>query len=208
VNDDLHSGPAAAPDFEVPAGDGVDASGAHPRSRVVLYTSIGVAAVLGVFIAVLASAQPSGSGTSSSPLIGRPAPAVSGPSVSGGADYALSQFSGKWVLVNFAASWCVPCRQETPQLQSFADEHARAGNAVVLSVAFDPSDVANLASYLRSAHATWPTVDDTAAEVAYGVSQIPQSYLVDPSGTVVAKFFGALTAAQINKVITKADAAA
>lgn len=177
-----------------------------PRSRVVLYTSLGVAVVLIVLIAVLASAKPSGS-SSTSPLVGRPAPAVSGPSLTSGSRYSLAQFSGKWVLVNFAASWCVPCRQETPQLQAFANEHARAGNGVVLTVAFDPSDIANLASYVRAAHITWPVISDTAAEVPYGVSQIPQSYLVDPSGTVVAKFFGALTTAQVDKVIARADAA-
>ncbi len=185
-----------------------EASPPRPRSRVVLYTSLGVAAVLVVLIAVLAAAKPSSSGNSTSPLVGKAAPPVSGPSLTSGTRYSLSQFGGKWVLVNFAASWCVPCRQETPQLQSFTDEHARAGNAVVLSVAFDPSDVANLASYIKTVHSTWPTVNDPSAEVAYGVSQIPQSYLVDPAGTVVAKFFGPLTAAQVDKVMAKAVAAA
>jgi cytochrome c biogenesis protein CcmG/thiol:disulfide interchange protein DsbE len=99
-------------------------------------------------------------------------------------------------------------REETPQLQSFADEHAAGHTATVLAVAFDPSDVANLASYLRSTHTTWPAVDDPSAEVAYGVSQIPQSYLVDPRGTVVAKFFGPLTAAQVDRVMAKAGAPA
>jgi cytochrome c biogenesis protein CcmG/thiol:disulfide interchange protein DsbE len=169
----------------------------------VLYTSIGVAAVIGAFIAVLAAAQPSSNSTS--PLIGKPAPAISGKALIGQASYTLTQFSGQWVLVNFSASWCVPCREETPQLQTFTDEHQQAGNAVVLAVAFDPTDVSNLAAYLRKSHATWPAVDDLSAEVAYGVSQIPQSYLVDPAGTVVAKFFGNLTAAQVDRVINKAD---
>jgi len=171
---------------------------------VVLWTSLGVAAVIAVLIAVLAAAKPSGGGNNSSPLVGKPAPEVSGPALNGGGSYSLSQFSGQWVLVNFAASWCVPCRQETPQLQSFTAEHAGSHNAVVLAVAFDPSDVANLASYLRSAHTTWPAINDPSAEVAYGVSQIPQSYLVDPQGTVVAKFFGALTSAQVDKIISRA----
>lgn len=177
-----------------------------PRSRVVLYTSLTIAVILGVFVAVLASARPSSDGQSSSPLIGKPAPSVSGPALNGGGSYSLSQFGGKWVVVNFSASWCVPCREETPQLQAFTTEHAAAGNAEVLAVAFDPSDVSNLAAYFRSSHATWPAVDDPSAEVAFGVSQIPQSYLVDPSGTVVAKFFGTITAAQVDKIIAKATA--
>ena len=179
----------------------------RPRSRVVLWTSLAVAVVIAVLIAVLASAKPSSVGKDSSPLVGKPAPAVSGQALNGGGTYSLAQFGGQWVLVNFAASWCVPCRQETPQLQSFVDEHATRHDATVLAVAFDPSDVASLASYLRSAHTTWPAIDDASAEVAYGVSQIPQSYLVDPQGTVVAKFSGALTATQVDRVIARAGAA-
>jgi cytochrome c biogenesis protein CcmG, thiol:disulfide interchange protein DsbE len=184
--------------------EGADAAAVPPRrSRVVMYTSIGVAVVIAVFIAVLAAASPSSSPTS--PLIGKPAPAISGKALNGNASYTLAQFGGQWVLVNFSASWCVPCREETPQLQDFTNEHRVAGNGVVLAVAFDPTDVSNLAAYLRNSHATWPAVDDLSAEVAYGVSQIPQSYLVDPSGTVVAKFFGNLTAAQVDRVIDKAS---
>ena len=179
----------------------------RPRSRVVLWTSVGVAAVIAVLIAVLAAAKPSSDGNNSSPLVGKPAPSVSGASLNGGGSYSLAQFGGQWVLVNFAASWCVPCREEMPQLQSFASQHAASHDGAVLGVAFDPADVGSLAAYLRSAHATWPSVNDPSAEVAYGVSQIPQSYLIDPQGTVVAKFFGTLTAAQVNRVIAKAGGA-
>lgn len=187
----------------VPAGDAEERS--RPRSRVVLWTSLGVAVVIGVFVAVLAAAKPSGGG-GSSPLVGKPAPAVSGPALNGGGSVSLGQYRGKWVLVNFAASWCVPCREETPQLQRFSAEHSSANDAVVLAVAFDPSDVGSLASYMRSSGSTWPAVNDPSADVPFGVTQIPQSYLVDPQGTVVAKFFGALTAAQVDKVIGKATA--
>ncbi len=197
--------PAAVP--EPVAGD-PPAAGGRPRSRVVLWASLAVAAVIAVLIAVLAMAKPSANGTTASPLLGHAAPVVTGPALNGGGSYSLAQFRGQWVLVNFAASWCVPCREENPQLQSFMSEHAVSHSAVVLAVAFDPSDVGSLASYLRSSHDTWPAVNDPSAEVAYGVSQIPQSYLVDPQGTVVAKFFGALTAAQVDKVIAKATSAA
>jgi cytochrome c biogenesis protein CcmG/thiol:disulfide interchange protein DsbE len=173
---------------------------------VVLYTSLAAAFLIAALIAVLAASHPSGS--QSSPLIGKPSPAVNGPALNGGGSYSLSQYAGKWVLVNFAASWCVPCRQETPQLQKFTTEHQARSDAVVLAVAFDPNDVSNLAAYFRQSHVDWPAVDDPSAEVAFGVSQIPQSYLVDPSGTVVAKFFGTLTAAQVDTVIRKADVAA
>lgn len=177
------------------------------RSRVVLYTSLSVGVVVAVLVAVLASSKAAGSGTASSPLIGKAAPAVSGPGIGGGGSYSLSQFHGRWVLVNFAASWCVPCRQETPQLVRFQGEHRAAGDATVLGVVFDPNDVSNLAAFLARSGSTWPTVDDPNAEVAYGVSAIPQSYLVDPQGTVVAKFFGGVTAAQVDGIIKRAGGA-
>lgn len=188
-------------------GDPVVTGGGRGRSRVVLYTSLAVAVVVAVLVALLASSKPNGAGAASSPLVGKPAPAVSGPSLTGHGSYQLAQFRGEWVVVNFAASWCVPCRAETPQLIRFEQEHAAQRDAVILGVAFDPSDTSNLASFLANAKATWPAVSDPNAEVAYGVSAIPQSYLVDPQGTVVAKFFGGVTAAQLDGVIHKASAA-
>lgn len=176
-------------------------------SRVVLFTTLAVAAVVALLVAVLAASKPSGHGANYSPLIGQAAPPVSGPSLTGGARYSLAQFRGRWVLVNFSASWCVPCRQETPQLIRFENEHARAGDAVILAISFDPTDKANLAAFLHSSGATWPAVDDPGAEVSYGIQGIPESYLVDPQGTVVAKFTGGVTAAQVDGVIKKASPA-
>lgn len=172
------------------------------RPRTVLYTCVGIAVVLAALIAVLASSSSASQRTGSSPLVGKPAPPVSGPSLSGRGTYSLAQFAGEWVLVNFSASWCVPCRQETPQLLQFQKEHAGAARpATVLAVAFDPNDKANLAAFLRSSSASWPAVDDASAEVAYGVTGIPESYLVDPRGLVVAKFVGGVTAAQVDAVM-------
>lgn len=173
----------------------------QPRSRVVLYTSVGVGLVLAVLIAVLAASKPASDSGAASPLVGKTAPEVSGPALSGPAHYSLSQFKGKWVLVNFSASWCPPCREETPQLLDFARQHQATGNAVVLAVAFDPTDISNLAAFLAKSHAPWPAVDDMSAEVAYGVKGIPESFLVDPHGKVVNAFLGGVTASEIDKAM-------
>jgi cytochrome c biogenesis protein CcmG/thiol:disulfide interchange protein DsbE len=172
------------------------------RSRTVLYTCIGIGVVIAVFVAVLASAKAS-SNPPTSTLIGKPAPAVSGPLLVGTGTSSLALFSGKWVLVNFAASWCVPCVQETPQMKTFYAQHEATGDAQILAVAFDPADQPALARFLQKSGAQWATVSDPSAEVAYGVSQIPQSFLVSPNGTVAAKFFGAITAAEVDRVIAK-----
>jgi cytochrome c biogenesis protein CcmG/thiol:disulfide interchange protein DsbE len=176
-----------------------------PRSRTVLYTSLAAAVVIAVLVAVLAFAKPGSNGTSTNALVGHPAPPVSGPALSGSASYSLSMYSGKWVVLNFSASWCVPCVQETPQLEDFYGEHARTGDAVILAVAFDSTDISHLAAFLASKGAKWPAVNDPSAEVAYGVSEIPQTFLISPSGVVAAKFFGAVTAAELDHYIAQSS---
>jgi cytochrome c biogenesis protein CcmG/thiol:disulfide interchange protein DsbE len=172
-----------------------------PRSRMVLYSALGVGLLVAALIGVLAASKPVAQGSGTSPLIGQPAPPISGAALNGNGRYSLSEFSGKWVLVNFSASWCVPCREETPQLQLFWRQHQGPGDAVVLAVSYDPSDQASLASFLKSSRATWPAVIDPAADVSYGVSGIPESYLIDPAGRVVARFLGGITAAEVNAAL-------
>ena len=173
------------------------------KKRVVLWACVCVGVLAAALIAVLASSKTTSSASASSPLIGKPAPSLSGSALGGSGRYALPQFSGKWVLVNFAASWCIPCQQEMPQLRSFEQVHAASGDAVILTVAFDEGDKANLAAYLRSQRATWPAVDDPSAEIAFGVTGIPESFLVDPRGTVVAKYVGGITVGEVDGFINK-----
>lgn len=176
------------------------------KRRPVLWITAGVAVVLAVLIAVLASSGPASQVSAASPLVGKPAPAIKGKAINAAGEVSLAHLSGRWVLVNFAASWCVPCQEEMPQLLSFSKEHAAASDAVVLTVVYDEQNLGGLASFLKSWHANWPAVDDGAAVVNYGVGGLPESYLVDPAGTVVAKYVGGIKAAQLDSVITGAAA--
>ncbi len=175
------------------------------RRHSTAWIATGVAAVLAALIVLFALAGPASQVTASSPLVGKPAPTISGPSLMNGQAVSWSSFAGRWVLVNFAASWCVPCRSETPQLLRFQTAHAGAGDATVLEVEYDPADRANLRAFLRAQGATWPAVDDSTALVSYGVGGIPESYLVDPAGTVIAKLIGGITAAEVDSLINKAS---
>ena len=168
-----------------------------------LWAAGGAGVVIAVLVAVLASSGPASQVSAQSPLVGRPAPPIDGRSIEGADRVVLSQLTGKWVLVNFAASWCVPCRQEMPQLLAFQRDHA-GGDATVLTVLYDETDRQNLASYLQGQGASWPAVDDGAAVVDYGVGGLPESYLVDPAGTVIAKYVGGVNAAQLDAVIRAA----
>lgn len=173
------------------------------RSHLVLWSTVAVACVTAVFVAVLATSSPVGQVSAGSPLIGRSAPPISGRSLLGSGTVNLAQLKGKWVLVNFAASWCVPCRQEMPELSAFEAAHSTAGNATILTVGYDATDLGSLASLLRGDKADWPAVDDVNADVTYGVGPLPESYLVDPEGTVVAKYDGGVVASQLNTEIAK-----
>lgn len=171
------------------------------KRRPILWASLAGAVALAVLVAVLASSGPASQVSAASPLIGRPAPLIQGKAIAGSGEVSLAQLTGKWVLVNFAASWCVPCQQEMPQLLVFSDRHSAAHDAVILTVAYDEQNVSSLASFLRSWHASWPAVDDGAAVVDYGVGGLPESFLLDPAGTVVAKYVGQVNAAQLDSVI-------
>ena len=172
-------------------------SGPGRRRRTVLYATIGAALVVAALIGVIASAQPSSDIGGDTPLLGNSAPGISGPGLAGG-HYSLSQFRREWVLVNFMATWCPPCQAEMPQLQAFVKQHAKAGDATVLTVAYDPSDVGALRAFLAERKARWPAVDDPAASVPYGVTGLPSSFLVAPGGTVYAYVPGEVTAWELD----------
>ena len=167
------------------------------RRRTVLWAAVGIGVVTAVLIAVIASAQPSSQVTASSPLLGNNAPPISGPGLGGG-HYSLAEFRDEWVLVNFMATWCGPCQQEMPQLMTFAKQHAASADATVLTVVYDPTNVAQLKAFLKARGARWPAVDDPAASVSYGVTGLPSSFLVAPDGIVYAYVPGEVKASQLD----------
>jgi hypothetical protein len=86
--------------------------------------------VVAVGIAVSAARNDPGAKLSSTPLIGHPAPPLAGAAVTGGRA-SLASYRGRWVIVNFFASWCVPCQTETPEPARFADAHPAPADATV-----------------------------------------------------------------------------
>jgi len=158
-----------------------------------------------VLIAVIASAQPSSEVEGKSPLLGGLAPAISGPGLDGG-HLSLGEFRGKWVLVNFMATWCEPCQKEMPQLQKFWQQHSKRGDAVVLTVADDPGNVGQLRAFLRAKRAGWPAVNDPSATVSYGLQGLPSSFLVAPDGTVYWYLLGEVRASQLDSLLQQGAA--
>lgn len=127
-----------------------------------------------------------------SPLLGKPAPAFALPRLDGEGKITSASFAGRRYVVNFWASWCVPCQEENAVL---ADFHRRAAPGVEL-VGITYSDQAGAALRFRTTFGgSWPLLGDPGSRAAidFGVYGVPETFVVDELGKVMAKFVGALS---------------
>ncbi len=122
--------------------------------------------------------------------IGKPAPDFTQPDTAGNA-VKLSDFRGKYVLLDFWASWCIPCREENPNVVSAYQKYHDKG-FTVLSVSLDQPG--KKAAWLNAVHQdglNWTQVSDlqfwnNAAAKLYGIQAIPQNFLIDKEGKIIA----------------------
>ena len=97
------------------------------------------------------------------------------------------KFGGKLLVLNFWASWCPPCIEETPSLNAFTTALAPRG-VVVLGISIDANE-SFYKRFIRSQQVTFQTSRDPEAEISssYGTVQIPETYIIDRSGRVIEK---------------------
>jgi Thiol-disulfide isomerase and thioredoxins len=150
------------------------------------------------------------SGDVSSPLIGKAAPDFTLTVINGaqqGQKLSLAAYKGRPVIVNFWASWCDPCKEETPLLQQQWVNSLRAKGVVLIGIdGGEPSS--DGAKFLQRYGVTYPNVADIVAiggstGDAFGITARPESYFIDRDGKVVARWIGGLTAAGIQQELAK-----
>lgn len=117
--------------------------------------------------------------------VGEPAPDQELPRLQGSGSASLADYRGRWILVNFWASWCEPCRGEAPALEEFHRRHAPTG-VIVLGINLDDASDDALA-FVRDFGLTYPQLRDGDGRDhrdAYGMTGFPESFLVDPHGRI------------------------
>jgi len=126
-----------------------------------------------------------------SPLIGRPAPPFSLVPIDGGEPVSLAGLAGRPVVINFWATWCVPCVQEHEVLVRAS--RAVGSDAHFLGVIYEDQE-APVRALLSARGSAYPTLLDPEGKVAiaYGVYGVPETFFIDGQGTITAKFVGPL----------------
>ncbi|MGZ4672263.1 MAG: TlpA family protein disulfide reductase [Ilumatobacteraceae bacterium] len=163
--------------------------------RVAPFISLAAAAVLAALFIVLANSKSEKPDTTSSFLLGRPAPAVVSTTLDGKA-FDLSKRKGSWVVLNFFQSTCLPCKAEHPELVAFATQQSSiADGAELYTIVKDDSDAA-VSKWFAEHGGSWPIVKDDNGSIAtdFGVAQVPETWIIDPAGIVVRRYPGTITA--------------
>jgi len=158
------------------------------RSPFALAAVIGVVALLGLLVYGLSHTGPD-RGIEQSLAQGRskPAPAFSLPDLHDGTKRSLAEYRGKVVVMNFWASWCDPCRSESPLLERWHARISKNGRGTVLGVdVLDVSDDAR--DFVRQYGLSYSQLRDPKDELRpeYGVSGVPETVVIDPRGRIVA----------------------
>jgi thiol-disulfide isomerase/thioredoxin len=111
----------------------------------------------------------------------------------GGGEVSLSDFRGGWVVVNYWATWCAPCRKEMPELSALHDERE---DLTVLGLAFEDTDDSTFEEFLLEFHASYPIlrVDVYQPPEPFGAPRVlPTTIILDKEGRAVKAFLGPVT---------------
>jgi cytochrome c biogenesis protein CcmG/thiol:disulfide interchange protein DsbE len=127
------------------------------------------------------------------PLVGKSAPAFSLQTLNGGT-VSLASLKGRPIVLNFWASWCIPCRDEAPVLRDLSEKQSANGLAVV-GVVFSDKNLTAVRKFTQDYALAYPSLLDPnlGTSIAYGVSGVPETFFIDKEGVVRGYDQGGLT---------------
>ena len=180
---------------------GGGAAGQRPRRIAPLIVGVIAVVMVGLFV-VLAGADPDSSESADSPLIGRPAPEATGV-LDDGTSFDLSRRKGSWVVLNFFDPTCIPCIQEHPELVQFSEDQATIDDGAELYSVITRGEQPDIEEFFDENGGDWPAIYSEFDEfpVAFGVAQVPETWIIDPSGVVQLRLISKVTAEQLNTIL-------
>ncbi len=120
-----------------------------------------------------------------------------------GISRSLADYRGQVVLVNLWATWCPPCKEEMPALQSFYDKYKDRGFVVVAINDGDPTaDVLQFVEDFRLSFPVWLDPTYIATEQAFKTLNLPSSFVIDRAGTVQLQWVGGITLRTLEKHVS------
>jgi thiol-disulfide isomerase/thioredoxin len=173
------------------------------RALPLIFLGIGVLLIAAAAYFLLQNKAAPSSSLSAVPVkVDYPAPELSLTDLSG-KPTSLADYRGKVVLVNLWATWCPPCKEEMPALETFYRKHAGDGFAIVAINDGDPT--ADVVQFVKDYGLTFPVwLDPTyiATEKAFKTLNLPTSFVIDRDGQIVLSWVGGINLRTLEKYVT------
>jgi cytochrome c biogenesis protein CcmG/thiol:disulfide interchange protein DsbE len=133
------------------------------------------------------------------------APSLKLPVLGGRGTHSVADLRGKVVVLNFWASWCIPCKSEAPMLEKAQQRLQQTGAGTVVGVTYDDSTPDAL-QFVRDFKVRYPNVRDVGTKLAsrYGTHRVPETFVIDQHGRIVDLHRGQIDQAFIDRALAKA----
>ncbi len=180
-----------------------NSSQSRNRALPVIFLGIGLLLIAAaVYFLLQYNAAPSSDLSAIPVKVDYPAPELTLTNLEG-SPVSLADYRGKVVLVNLWATWCPPCKEEMPALETFYRKHADDGFTIVAVNDGDPT--ADVVQFVKDYGLTFPVWLDptyTATERAFKTLNLPSSFVIDREGQIVLSWVGGINLRTLEKYVT------